>query len=304
MIGNAIPTIFALDRRAMSDHGLPGDAALDPVTGAVPALAPGAEEAEPSASSAEHGYGSLLGLNGRKRKKTPVIILDAAEAEAAARQFQIVAAQDFAQADKPARGPALAGLSAMRVPGEACSAPDTREEDWENDFTADRVADLEPFDPELGFAENEWSPEACGPAETWDQAAEEFDARCPLQLTPDEFEDAMTSDAEADFAGPFACEAEVSDPCTERDAPDATFESGETGSIEAIADIPGLQVPDCDPAPARHSSPHHSARAQLVQQLPQRTAAPDRLFAILARLGAWLKRIWKANRRRFRGWRS
>lgn len=236
---------------------------IEPVAESQPPILLDAEEPVLNHISPEvHDFGSLLSLNTRKRKKTPVITLDPAEAEAAARQFQIIAAQDFANADKSARDDVLAGFSALHATGQEAAFAHAGA-DWEPGILEDLAHLSEPVDLEAQTPESELPlPDAAAFADLWAGAWTEDQANdCVMPAGRAEFEDSIAAD--------------------------------EAGGIETFPEPAETGPSECAPSPLPNRCSHgHSLRTQFVQILRPRTTPADQILVLLRRLHAWVKRSW------------
>ncbi len=245
----------------------------------------GEEPESGEVSDTSSNYESLLSLGTRKGKKKPVLLLDPAEAENAARQMELAMTQQMAHVgaaapnDPPVEIDAPMELdtpmefhtpdAAGEAPGISGPGAGNGPEPLEDAAAGPVPADL---DAHAARDEAEWvgEPDDC-----------ETLAACD---GPDEAE--PVPDTVADCPDWFDSEPPVAGETIE--VPDETAEFAVSDApVEPAPTLPTLTFakPDFNPRA-------HGLRARLVAKAQARKTLAQRLVALLRRLYRWIRRNW------------
>ncbi|KHK91456.1 hypothetical protein [Novosphingobium malaysiense] len=234
----------------------------------------GEEEDDTVDDSAESkGFASLLNVGAHKSKRTPVVMLDSGEAEAAARQVQLDASHGFHESDQPEMGPEATGLPAQSQAEDAISVGETQQ--------IEEPVDTQESEPVEAASEREEVSEPAPVIGKADVAAaghdgaadrEADDEKSASELPKTLAREAVSEDLGADEYHSYEPDAEP-DEATPAAVPVPT--SAETAS----------------PAPPAEASVRsHRLRAQLGVSLQAEEQPETGLAAILRRLFGWLQR--------------
>lgn len=284
------------------DYGPAGAVADSPLAFAPDGDDPEAEIAPPGGES----FGSLLAGNGKKRKKIPVLILDPAEALAAANEIQIIAAHDFANGNTPEWNEERLLPPTLIPSDEDAALPSSEEYQSHDDFSAppadcdwgalpDPVAEAATPDPYIVDQADFWGID-------WSDEPEAEPGECPPPVDLAEPIEEATASAPQDGLGSEpAAEPHLEAP-GEWDWPQAQELPVPTG--EAVFEEAGyaIAVPEETAAPCTaeeatpvplplRATPGHRLRAGLT---PLQEAAPiprvDRILTLLRRIRDWARR--------------
>ena len=245
------------DAPVMSCEEYLADGVITPVSdGPEPITVDTDDMQEAETQDVASGYGSLASIGKAKAKKKPVIALDAADVESAARYNQLAAAEHMNEPPKTVNVNALTGLSPLDggTRPEAPAEPGDRKtfEDWEEPDDWRESDDWS--EPEDQGEPEDWPEpvEQAEPAEedTWEteeipSAPETFEAEPLYDRSSDDPDDGQENDAESWVRAEGRAEFSESLPW------DETAEEAETASeeVEARGNIDSGEILDFSDAP-------------------------------------------------------